>query len=109
MTTISNNYYHFDIKKEVDELFEKAHNGDVSIIYNKNVVVCRPFTNLSPLHILATKGKLEILTHPDFNNINKFEKPTPFDILCNYYEIKKNKNLIWFIIKLIQRKEIRDA
>ena len=44
-----------------EELFEKAKKGDVSILSDPNVATVRNKSTLTPLHILARKGKIEIL------------------------------------------------
>ena len=66
------------------ELFERAMNGDVGILKDKDVSVIRDAYNWTPLHRLGQVGCFEILSHRDVGVVKENGGCTPLHFLSGH-------------------------
>lgn len=75
-------------------IFERALDGDISILSETNVSKIFDIEKNTPLHILAKTGAMEILDHPDYHKDFNIGGDTPIHLLArsnNGYKLLSHK------------------
>ena len=63
-------------------IFERAKEGDISILSDPNVSLVKDNYGRTPLHLLAWKGKIEVLSHKDCSLVKNNYGETPLHRLA---------------------------
>lgn len=66
-------------------LFERAKEGDVSILYESETFTVRDETESLPLHYLGSCGKIEILDYSESYTEENEDGYTAYDLLQRNY------------------------
>lgn len=99
----------------IDEVWQKAKDGDISILNNEKLLSLKSGTDSTPLHWLAenivrnnSKNVLKVLKHPMIDKIKNCRGETPLDWFYITYKMKKQeikKEWLKFLIKILRVKK----
>lgn len=93
-------------KLTYEELFERAKEGDISILSDPRVSTSYEYDKTA-LHYLAGRGKFEILEHPDVDKASQqYYKNTPLHILILCGGLWTNDILNKNILKILKHPSI---
>ena len=82
------------------DLFERAREGDITILEDPNCSKIKGIEGRTPLHYLAEIGKIEVLNHPDIAIVKNKYGRTPLHILADREKVKASdlkKLFPWYL------------